>query len=100
MKDEDAMKKLTANDTETRSADIVAGNIEQLKTLFPEAFTEGKIDFEVLKQLLGDAVDERRRSMASTGTASAARANLRSRLPPARCAPARRTVWTGTPRRT
>ena len=53
------MKKLTADDTETHSADIVAGNIEQLKALFPEAFTEGKVDFEVLKQLLGSAVDER-----------------------------------------
>jgi len=59
MKPEDAMKKLTADDTETYSADIVAGNIEQLKALFPEAFTEGKVDFEVLKQLLGGAVDER-----------------------------------------
>jgi len=53
------MKKLTAADAETHSADIVAGNIEQLKALFPEAFTEGKVDFEVLKQLLGGAVDER-----------------------------------------
>jgi len=53
------MKKLTADDTETHSADIVAGNIEQLKALFPEAFTEGKVDFEVLKALLGGAVDER-----------------------------------------
>ncbi|MBZ5497783.1 MAG: site-specific DNA-methyltransferase [Acidobacteriia bacterium] len=53
------MKKLTTNDTETRSADIVAENIAQLKTLFPETLTEGKLDFEVLKQLLGDAVDER-----------------------------------------
>ena len=59
MKLEDAMKKLTAADAESRSADIVAGNIEQLKALFPEAFTEGKVDFEVLKQLLGGAVDER-----------------------------------------
>lgn len=53
------MQKLTAQDTETQSADIVAGNIEQLKALFPEAFTEGKVDFEVLKQLLGGAVEER-----------------------------------------
>ena len=53
------MKKLIANDPETRSADIVAENIEHLKALFPEAFTEGKIDFEVLKQLLGGAVEER-----------------------------------------
>lgn len=53
------MKKLTAEDMETKSPDLVAGNIERLKSLFPEAFTEGKIDFEVLKQILGGAVDER-----------------------------------------
>ena len=53
------MKKIIANDPETCSTDIVAENIEQLKSLFPEALTEDKIDFEVLKQLLGDAVDER-----------------------------------------
>src|SRR6202790_5250049 len=53
------MKKLTAEDIETKSPDLVAGNIEQLKALFPEAFTEEKIDFEVLKQLLGGTVDER-----------------------------------------
>src|ERR1022692_687178 len=53
------MNQLTYQDPETRSPDIVADNIEQLKTLFPEVFTEGKIDFEVLKQLLGGVVDER-----------------------------------------
>lgn len=53
------MEKLTPNDPETQSADIVGGNIEQLRALFPEAFTEGKVDFEVLKQLLGGAVEER-----------------------------------------
>lgn len=53
------MQKLTAQDPETQSADIVAGNIDQLKVLFPEAFTEGKVDFEVLKQLLGGVVEER-----------------------------------------
>ena len=53
------MKPLTAQDPETQSPDIVAENIEQLQTLFPEALTEGKVDFEVLKQLLGDEVDER-----------------------------------------
>jgi len=53
------MKPLTANDPETESADIVAGNIAHLRELFPEAFSEGNIDFEVLKQLLGGTVDER-----------------------------------------
>jgi adenine-specific DNA-methyltransferase len=53
------MKRLTAEDIETRSPDVVAENVEQLKALFPEAFTEGKVDFDVLKQLLGGAVEER-----------------------------------------
>ncbi len=53
------MKKLNAEDPETQSPDVVRDNIEQLKGLFPEAFTEGKVNFEVLKQLLGGAVDER-----------------------------------------
>lgn len=42
-----------------QSADVVAENIDQLKTIFPEAFTEGNIDFDILKQLLGGAVEER-----------------------------------------
>jgi adenine-specific DNA-methyltransferase len=51
------MKKFEAN--ETTSANILTENIERLKALFPEAVTEGKIGFDVLKQLLGGAVDER-----------------------------------------
>ena len=53
------MEPLTASDPETHSPDLVAENLAQIKALFPEAFTEGKIDFEVLRQLLGDGVDER-----------------------------------------
>lgn len=53
------MKKLTSTDPETKSPNLVAENVEQLKALFPEAFTEDKIEFEVLKQLLGSVVDER-----------------------------------------
>lgn len=51
------MKKLVAGDPVTCSSDVVAENLAHLKTLFPEAFSEGKIDFAVLKQLLGGAVD-------------------------------------------
>jgi len=40
-----------------KSEDIIANNIEQLKQLFPEAFTDGRINFEVLKQLLGEYID-------------------------------------------
>ena len=53
------MEKITLHDPASQSADILAENVARLKDLFPEAFIEGKIDFEVLKQLLGGAVDER-----------------------------------------
>ena len=53
------MKKINLDDPETSSADVVAANLEHLKVLFPEVFSEGKVDFDVLKQLVGGAVDER-----------------------------------------
>ena len=51
------MEKTVAGDPETRSADVVADNLDRMKALFPEAFTEGRVDFEVLRQILGDSVD-------------------------------------------
>ena len=52
------MKKLTAADPETKSHDLVAENIERLKTLFPELLTEGpdgaSVNVDVLKHLVGD----------------------------------------------
>lgn len=39
----------------TRSADPVAANLDALRALFPEAVAEGRVDFDVLRQLLGDA---------------------------------------------
>lgn len=53
------MKQITVEDAETKSPDLTAANVEQLKSMFPEAFTEGKIDLDVLKQLLGCEVEER-----------------------------------------
>ena len=41
-----------------KSLDIEAENIEKLRQIFPEAFEEGKIDFDKLRQLLGDYVDD------------------------------------------
>ena len=40
------------------SLNITEENIKVMQKLFPEAFEEGKIDFDVLKQLLGDFVDD------------------------------------------
>ena len=53
------MKKIILNDPESHSADIVDENLEHLNALFLEALTEGNVDFEVLKQLLGGALDKR-----------------------------------------
>lgn len=50
------MEKLTEQDG--KSLDVVDGNLKALKNIFPEAFTEDGIDFEVLRQLLGDDVAE------------------------------------------
>lgn len=49
------MEKMTG-----KSMDLIAENIKQMKALFPEAVTEGKIDFEVLKALLGEEVEKRK----------------------------------------
>ena len=47
------MKNLTGE-----SMNITKENLKAMQQLFPEAFEEGKIDFDVLRQLLGDFVDD------------------------------------------
>jgi adenine-specific DNA-methyltransferase len=42
---------------ESKTADLIAENITKLRELFPEAFAEGKIDFETLRLVLGDEVE-------------------------------------------
>lgn len=52
------MNKLTAASPEAQSADLVAGNIDQLKALFPDLITEGPngtaVNVDVLKAMVGD----------------------------------------------
>lgn len=45
--------------TELQSMNITEDNICKLKSLFPEAFNEDGIDFDVLKQLLGKNIDDK-----------------------------------------
>ncbi|WP_420855266.1 site-specific DNA-methyltransferase, partial [Xenorhabdus hominickii] len=52
------MENITLNPPESKSAGITQKNIAQLKQLFPEVFSEGKIDFDALKAVLGEAVDD------------------------------------------
>ena len=60
------MEKILTGEPETRSADVLAENLDRLKALFPEAFSEGKVDFEVLRQLLGGTVDDRQEKYGLT----------------------------------
>ena len=52
------MEKITGNSPEAKSLDITQQNIEQLKELFPDVFSENKIDFEALKAVLGESIDD------------------------------------------
>ena len=61
------MDKITKESALSKSANIVEENIEKLKSLFPEVITESeidgvpqkKIDFEALKEVLGDYVEDK-----------------------------------------
>lgn len=53
-----SIDKITAGEELTTSKDLVNENIEKLKELFPEITTEGKIDFKVLQQVLGEELEE------------------------------------------
>lgn len=55
---DDPIPQTTRDDEAAGSGDPVAGNIARLKALFPEIVTDGKVDFDVLRDLLGDAVEE------------------------------------------
>ena len=41
-----------------QSMNLTENNIDNLKQLFPEVFTEGKIDFDKLRLILGDNIEE------------------------------------------
>ena len=52
------MEQIEKGDELAQSKDIINGNIEKLKELFPEIVTEGKIDFNVLQDILGEEIEE------------------------------------------
>jgi adenine-specific DNA-methyltransferase len=53
-----SIDKIKTGDDLTQSLDIVSDNISKLKELFPEVLTEGKIDFKVLQDILGNESEE------------------------------------------
>ena len=52
------IEKIKEKDNLSQSANIVENNINKLKALFPEIVTEGRIDFRVLQQVLGEELEE------------------------------------------
>lgn len=52
------IEKITGSSPEAKSLDITQQNVEQLKQLFPDVFSENKIDFEALRGVLGEEIDD------------------------------------------
>jgi adenine-specific DNA-methyltransferase len=52
------MNKIDESDPQSKSLDIIKDNIRKFKNIFPEVFTEDKIDFESLENLLGEYIDK------------------------------------------
>lgn len=52
-----SIEKINKGDNLSQSENILENNIEKLKELFPEIVTEGKIDFKVLQEVLGEEVE-------------------------------------------
>lgn len=97
------MHKLTAHDAETQSLDLVADNIAKLTTLFPEILTEGadgskRVDFDALRELLGQAVEEKEERYNFTwhGKAQARRLAQTPSLGTLRPCPAESKHWDST----
>jgi len=51
------MEQIIKGDELSQSENIVETNLEKLKALFPEIVTEGKIDFNALKESLGEELE-------------------------------------------
>ena len=49
-----------------KGMNILEENIKRLKELFPEIVTEGKVDFDMLRQVLGDYVEEEKEAYSFT----------------------------------
>ncbi len=51
------IKRITSNEEFSCSKDLVQDNIQKLKSLFPEIVLEGKVNFDALRQLLGEEIE-------------------------------------------
>ena len=49
-----------------KGMNLLDENVKRLKELFPEIVTEGKVDFDILRQVLGDYVEEDKETYSFT----------------------------------
>ena len=87
------MKKLTKDDGESQN--IVSENIKVLKTIIPSAFSDNKIDFEVLRQSIGEDViaGEEKYGLSWHGKSKARQIALSSSLGTLRPCPEESIEW-------
>ena len=92
------MKRITAEDPESRSPDGMADNVAQLARLFPEAITDGKVDFDALRELLGEAIDDsdEKYGLSWTGKGRARRLALKPTTGTLRPCPEESVAWDST----
>jgi adenine-specific DNA-methyltransferase len=90
------MPTLTKEDGQSK--DLVKENIEKLKQLFPEIVTDGKIDFETLKEELGEfrETDDERYSFRWNGKSKARKLAMTPSRGTLRPAPEESVNWDST----
>ena len=52
-----SIKRITEDEDLARTLDPVSDNVRRIADVFPEAIVDGRVNFEVLRQLLGDDID-------------------------------------------
>jgi hypothetical protein len=55
---DDPIPRITRDMDDAGSGDVVMENVAALKAMFPSIVTDGQVDFDVLRQLLGYAVED------------------------------------------
>ena len=92
----DRMEPLTQEDGQSK--DLVKQNVERLKQIFPEIVTDGKIDFETLKEELGEfrEVKDERYSFTWNGKSEARKLAMEPSRGTLRPAPEESVNWGDT----
>lgn len=54
----DPIPQISRTDEAAGSGDLTGGNVARLKALFPEIVTDGRVDFDVLRELLGESTED------------------------------------------